>query len=334
MARTQRAPHPALPRRHLLALLAMVAGFGRAASAQEPYPTRAVRIIVPFPPGGPTDVIARILAEMLSSTWKQPVVVENRGGGGTIVGTVAVAQAAPDGYTFGIATNPFVFNPALRHNLPYDTLRDFTAVGMLMTTPIVLVAPVSFPPSNLAELLDYAKRSPAPLAYASPGPGGIGHMAGELLQREAQLTLEHIPYSGSAPALTDVIAGRVPLMFDLWNSVRPHVESGRLKVLGVAGSSRIEEAPQYATIAETFPAFASTAFPFNAVIMPAGVPKPLLDKISADVRAIVVSPQYADRLKPLGAVPAASTAAELEAFFRREIPRWQAFAREANITLD
>jgi tripartite-type tricarboxylate transporter receptor subunit TctC len=313
--------------------LVLAAGAGyRAAVAQQAFPARPVRLVVPFAAGGPTDVIARVLAEILGARWGQPVVVENRGGGGTIVGTAAVAQAAPDGHTLGIATNAFVVNPGLRRNLPYDTRRDFVAIGMLITTPMVLVASNEFPATTLANVVAQAAQAHQPLTYTSPGPGTVGQMAGALLQHEAAITLEHIPYSGSAPALTDVLAGRVPLMFDLWSSVRPHVEAGRLKLIAVCGEQRLPELPQVPTVAETYPGFSAVAF--QAVFAPAGVPVPLLEQLSADIRAVVSSPGFEERVMQLGVRPTPMSRMELEAFFEREMAKWRDVARAAHISLD
>jgi tripartite-type tricarboxylate transporter receptor subunit TctC len=305
----------------------------RGAQAQQAaFPTRPVRIIVPFAAGGPTDVIVRIIAEQLGERWKQPVVVENRGGGGTIVGTNALAQAQADGYTIGVATNSFVINPAVRQRLPYDTERAFTAVGMLVTSPFVLVASPGFAPRNLTELVAHAKEARSPLTYASPGPGTGGQMAGELLQQKAGIQMEHVPYNGSAPALTDVLGDRVPLMFDLWSSVRPHVEAGRLKLIATASDAKLPDSPTTPTIAETFPGFSVTAF--QAMVAPAGAPEAALRRISADLREIVASERFGVQVRPLGVEPAPSTIAELDAFLKGELAKWRDVARAASISLD
>ena len=321
------------PRRAaLLATPGLVLAAHGVRAQEAAFPTRPVRIIVPFAAGGPTDVIVRIIAEQLGDRWKQPVVVENRGGGGTIVGTNALAQAAPDGNTIGVATNSFVINPAVRQRLPYDTLRGFTAVGMMVTSPFVLVASPGFAPRNLAELVAHAKEAGSPLAYGSPGPGTGGQMAGELLQQRAGIRMEHVPYNGSAPALTDVLGDRVPLMFDLWSSVRPHVEAGRLKLVAVATDAKLADSPATPTIAETYPGFSVTAF--QAIVAPAGAPAAALRRISADLREIVASERFAAQVRPLGVEPAPSTIAELDAFLKGELAKWRDVARAASISLD
>ncbi|HEY2134820.1 MAG TPA: tripartite tricarboxylate transporter substrate-binding protein, partial [Xanthobacteraceae bacterium] len=270
-----------------LAAFAFVAAAVSCAAAQQAtdFPTSPVRILVPFAAGGPTDVVARILAELLQARWGgRSVVVENRPGAGTIVATTAIAKAPPDGYTVGIATNSFLINPAIGLKLPYDTGKDFQSITMLATQPVALVANAAFPASTLADVIAVAKNSAEPLNYTSPGPRGVGHLAGEMLQQRAGIKMQHINYNGSAPALTDVIAGRVPLMFDIWHSARRYVETGQLKLIASAGDPLpgAEKAP---TIAQTFPGFNVIAF--NAMIGPAGIPAPVLAKLSADIGAVV-----------------------------------------------
>ena len=193
---------------------------------QPTFPTRPVKLVVPFAAGGPTDVVARILAELLSARWSgQSVVIENRPGAGTIVATAAVAKAPADGYTMLIATNSLLINPAIGQKLPYDTFKDFAAVTMVATQPVALVANKSFPPNHDCRSWSRSRRTSAePLNYTSPGPRGVGHLAGEMLKQRAGIKMTHINYNGSAPALTDLIAGRVPIMFDIWHSAKRYVD--------------------------------------------------------------------------------------------------------------
>ncbi len=315
-------------RRALLASLALAPPL----HAQEAFPARPVRLLVPFAAGGPTDVIARVLAEQLGARWGQPVVVENKPGASTIIGTQAVAQAAGDGYVLGVATNGFTTNPAVRRNLPYDTLRDFTPLAGLIATPMVLVAHPSFPANDLPGLVTFLKARREPLPYTSPAAGGAGELAGELLKRETGTALEHISYNGSAPALNDVIAGRVPLMFDLWSSSRPHVEGGRLKLLAVADTHRMAEAPNYPTFQEGGLPVVSIAW--QGVIAPAGLPPALRDRIAGDIRAVVASAEFAARVRPLGVTPTPSAAAEFARFCADEITRWTELARSNNLRVE
>jgi tripartite-type tricarboxylate transporter receptor subunit TctC len=317
----------------LCAVAVCLAALTAPAAAQTEFPTSPVKIIVPFAAGGPTDVVTRILAEMLSQRWGgKAVVVENRPGAGTIVATEAIAKGAPDGTTIGMATNAFLINPAIEHSLPYDTEKDFAGISMVATQPVALVANKSFAPNTVAELVDYAKKSPAPLNYTSAGPRGVGDLAGKLLEQRAGITMQHINYNGSAPALTDVIAGRVPIMFDIWHSARRYVESGDLKLIAGASADKLPGAPQAATIGETYPGYAVTAF--QAVMGPVGIPPDILNKLSNDVRAVVTSKEFADRTSNLGIDSWGDSPQELDAWFRQEIARWRDLVKTANIKVE
>jgi tripartite-type tricarboxylate transporter receptor subunit TctC len=319
----------------IAAALLLAAGVTSVAAAQTAadFPSRPVRLLVPFAAGGPTDVVARILADLLSVRWGgQSVVIENRPGAGTIVATAALAKAPADGYTVLVATNSLLINPAIGQRLPYDTEKDFAPVSMVATQPVALVANKSFPANTIPELVDVASKSAQPLNFTSPGPRGVGHLAGEMLKQRAGIEMTHINYNGSAPALTDLIAGRVPLMFDIWHSAKRYVDSGELKLIAGAGGKRLGDAPQVATIAETYPGFDVIAF--NALVAPAGVPAPVLDKLSTDIRAVVNSTEFADRVRHLGISPAGNTPQELEAWMRREMLRWAEIAKAANIKAD
>src|SRR5918999_1768194 len=236
---------------------------------------------------------------MLSARWGgQSIVIENRPGAGTIVATAAVANAPKDGYTFLVATNSLLINPAIGQKLPYDTLRDLAAVTMIATQPVALVANKDFVPNTVPELVALAKKAPEPLHYTSPGPRGVGHFAGELLQQRAGIKMVHINYNGSAPALVDLIAARVPIMFDVWHSAKRYVDSGQIKIIAGASAERLADAPQAPAIAETYPGFAVIAV--NALFAPSGIPAPVLAKASTDVRAIVESDEFRGKTKHLG----------------------------------
>jgi tripartite-type tricarboxylate transporter receptor subunit TctC len=275
-------------------------------------------------------VVTRILAELLTARWGgKTVLVENRPGAGTILMTQAVAKATPDGLTLGMATNSLLINPAIGMKLPYDTFREIVGVSMVATQPVALVASKAFPANTLAEVVALAKQASEPINYTSPGPRGVGHLAGELLQQKAGIRMTHINYNGSAPALTDVIAGRVPLMFDIWHSSRRYVEAGELKVIAGAGPDPLPGAENLPVIGKTYPGFSVVAF--NAVIAPAGTPAAILDRLSADISAIVTSPVFAERTKALGINAWGATPKELDAWFARETEKWAEIAKAANL---
>jgi tripartite-type tricarboxylate transporter receptor subunit TctC len=319
--------------RMLLVLLFSAATSAAVAQTAADFPSRPVKLVVPFAAGGPTDVVARILADLLSARWKgQSVVIENRPGAGTIVATAAVAKSPPDGHTMLVSTNSLLINPAIGQKLPYDTEEEFAPVSMVATQPVALVANASFPANTIPEVVALAKKSAEPLNYTSPGPRGVGHLAGEMLKQRAGINMTHINYNGSAPALTDVIAGRVPLMFDIWHSAKRYVGAGGLKLIAGAGKERLTDAPQVPTIHETYPGFDAIAF--NAMVAPAGVPPAVLDKLSADIRAVVNSPEFAEKTKNLGIFPLGNTPKELDAWMREQIARWKEIAAAANIKAD
>ena len=319
--------------RTFAAALALALAASGAAAQPAELPAGSIKLLVPFAAGGPTDVVARILAELLSAQWGgKSVLVENRPGAGTIVATAAVAKAPPDGHTVLIGTNSLLINPAIEAKLPYDTFKDLAGVSMIATQPVALVANAAFPANTLAELIEVAKKSPEPLNYTSSGPRGVGHLAGELLQSMAGIRMQHIAYTGSGPAMTDLLAGRVPIMFDIWHSAKQHVEDGKLKVLGVGSSDRLKDAPQYPSIGETLPGFDAASF--QSLIAPAGVPAPILNKIAADVAVIVASPEFAARTKPFGVDPQSSTPDQLDNFLRSEIAKWSDIAAKANLKVD
>ena len=295
------------------------------------YPSGPVKILVPFAAGGPTDVVARILADHLAARWGgKPVVIENRPGAGTILATAAVAKAPPDGLTLGVSTNSYIINPAINHNLSYDTLKDFSNVSMVVTQPVALVAPPSRSPAARSRTSSRRRRS-RPTNYTSPGPRGVGDLAGQMLkqQRRHCQNFTHINYNGSAPALTDVIAGRVPLMFDIWHSARRYVETGELKLIAGASAERLPGAANVPTIAESYPGVEVIAF--NAIVAPGGTPGPIVEKLSADIRAIVTSATFVEKVRPFGVTPQAMTPREIDAWMLREIDRWKEVAKASNI---
>jgi tripartite-type tricarboxylate transporter receptor subunit TctC len=321
------------PARIAVAGLAVVLAGGGLAQEPANYPSGPVKMIVPFAPGGPTDVVARLLAEPLSARWGgKPILIENRPGAGTLIGSNAIAKSPPDGYTLGMIVNSFMTNAATAKNPPFDANKDFSAIAVVSTQPMALVAAKSFPPRTIAELVEYGKQSPAPLNYTSPGPRGTGHFAGELLKLRAGIRMQHVNYNGSAPALTDLIAGRVQLMFDVWHSARPHVEAGELKLMAPIGAHRLKDAPNVPTLAETYPGFDVSAM--IAVVGPAGIPRPLVERIAGDIRAAVASTDFGEKTEHLGLERASMTPDELDGWIKKEIVRWREVAAAANMQME
>jgi tripartite-type tricarboxylate transporter receptor subunit TctC len=314
----------------VLAVLAFAATPAQADPATD-YPYGPVKILVPFAAGGPTDVVARILGDLLSTRWGgRTVVIENRPGAGTIVATAAVAKSAPDGLTLLMATNSLLINPAISHSLPYDTAKDFAPVSMIAVQPVALVANKYFQVNSVADVVAAAKKQP--INYTSPGPRGVGDLAGQMLRQRAGIPIQnltHINYNGSAPALTDVIAGRVPLMFDIWHSARRYVETGELKLIASASPDRLPGALTVPTIAETYPGVDVIAF--NAIVAPGATPDPIVEKLSADVRAIVASDAFLERVKNLGIDAYGNTPSDLRAWMMKEMARWKEVAQASNI---
>lgn len=297
--------------------------------AQQKFPAGPVKIVAPYVPGGAVDIVARPLADLLSQKWGSPVVVENRAGGATVVGTSLVATAPADGHTLLLTATPFLVNPTLLPSLPYDTLRDFAGISMVVEQPLALVANPSVPANTLKELVAYARTSDQPLAYGSSGIGGISHLFGELFARTAGIKLLHVPYRGSGGAAIDVLAGNIPLLFDSGYSAKVHVDVGKLKVLAVSSLQRLPELPNIPTFAEDYPGFEASST--QMLLAPAATPRPVIERISADVQSVVASPAYAARVKQAALNPHGSTPQELDAYIRSEITKWEKVIREANI---
>jgi len=285
------------------ALLGCVAGPAWAQS--EAWPTRPVTLVVPFAPGGPTDTVARLLAERLQVQWKQTVVLDYKPGGGTMVGTQAVAR---------------------------DTLKDLAPVALIGQAHFGLFAHPSLEAKNMSELVAYAQRNPGKLSYATPGIGTGTHLAGELMQSLASIQMVHVPYRGSAPAQQDVIAGRVPLLFDVQFSAMPFVREGRLKLLALASPKRSQQTPEVPTMDETLPGF--SAMSLIGVIAPRTTPRALVDRIAADVATAVRSPEMGARMAQLGMEPVGSTSQEYETIVRTEIAKWTQVVKSAGIKLE
>ncbi len=321
------------PRRSVLvALAALLAAAMGSAQAQEAWPARPVKLVVPFTPGGPTDTVARLVAQQLETIWKQPVVMDYKPGAGTVLGTTAVAKAPADGYTLGMAITGLTINHSLQPNLPYDTKKDLVGVSQVAQAHFGLFAHPSQPFNTMPELIAYAKRNPEALSFATPGNGTGTHLAGEMLAHMAGIKMVHVPYKGSAPAQQDVIGGRVPLLFDVLFSSMPFVRDNRLKVVALSSPKRAAGNPEIPLVADAVPGF--SAMSFIGVIAPAGVPKDLLRRIGADIGTAVKSPELTERMTQLGMEPVGSSPDEYDAVIRSEIDKWSRVVKAAKIKFD
>jgi len=321
-----------VPRRSLLGacLLPLAAP---ALRAQPAWPDRPVRIIVPFPPGQSTDIVARLVAEELSRRWPQRVVVENRAGGAGVPAMEVAARAPADGTTLVAGSiGPMAVNVAVIPRLSYDPERDFTPITNLSLVPLCIVAHPSFPASDPAGFLAAARGAATPLVMATAGPASGAHMAAELLAHRLGLSITMVHYRGSAPAITDLLAGTVPLMTDSLASALPNVRAGRLKFIGVSTRARISWVPDVPSFAETI-APNHEAVGWNGLAGPAGLPPEIVLRINADVTAALREPVLVARLEELGMIADPQTPQQFAAFIRSEIARWREVARIANVTL-
>ena len=313
-----------------LALAAMLAPLPQAAA--QDYPSRPVKIIVPFPAGGTADVMPRVIGEWLSRKWGQPVVVENRTGAAGNIGAEAVAKAEPDGYTLLSAPPPpLVINQNLYPKLGFDP-SEFVPIVIMGRVPNALVVNPKLPLNSVAEVIAYAKANPGKLTSATQGNGTTSHLTSELFQMMADLKFQHVPYRGSAPALTDLVAGSVDLMFDNLGVSLPLVKGGQLKLLGVATPKRMASLPDVPTIAETLPGFESAAW--FAIVAPPKTPQAVVDKINADVNEALRQSDIVQRLTQLSAEPIGGTPQATAAYMREEIERWHKVIKAANVKLD
>jgi tripartite-type tricarboxylate transporter receptor subunit TctC len=311
-------------------MLAAAAAFATAAIAQT-YPTQSVRFIVPFPPGGTTDILARVFAQKMSEAWGQSVVVENRSGAGGLIGSELVARSAPDGYTILLGTiGTHGVSLSLYSKISYHPEKDFAPVTLLATLPNILAINPLVPAKNVNELIAYAKANPGNIAYASAGNGTASHLAGEMFRKAAGIDIAHIPYRGSSPALTDLMAGRVALTFDYMPSALPYVKSGKLRGLAVTGTARTKATPELPTMIE------EGLSDFNivtwyAVFAPRGTPAEVVARIRDTIAKVASAPDLIKRMDDLAVDLVAGTPEELAQYQRAEIDRWAKFIKEANI---
>jgi hypothetical protein len=298
------------------------------------YPIKPIRLIVPFPPGGPTDIVARPLALLLGESLKEQVVIENKGGAGGSIGADIVAKSAPDGYTLLMGTvGTNAINGSLYKQLPYDMTKDFTPIALVASAPVLIVVNSNDKIKTLAELVSEAKSKPDTIAFGTAGNGAPGHLTGALFESTAQIKLKHIPYKGSAPAVTDLIGGQIPLVFDPIQSVLPHITSGKLRALAITSKTRSPLLPNVPTVAELgYPQFESTAW--WALFGPAKLPEGITKKLRSDTEKVAKSAAFKERLGNLGVQPNTDFKESLANFQTSEIAKWARVVRDSGATVD
>jgi tripartite-type tricarboxylate transporter receptor subunit TctC len=308
--------------RLVLALCALLFAFHPRTAGSETFPSRSVRLIVPNPPGGSNDAAAREVAQALSEIWQQPVVVENRAGAGGNIGVQAAAKAAPDGYTYLLSSpGPITINPSLYKKLPFDPEKDFVPIALVATVPIVLMVSTKTPAKSVGELIRLAKEEDGRMNFASSGIGSTHHLAAELFKKMTNVNLKHVPYRGAAPAMNDLIAGHVPILFDNLSTVIPQVQAGNVRALAVATVKRLESLPDVPTFAEAgVPGFEASSW--FGMLAPAGTPPDIVNKVVADVRKALSRPDVQKSFETTGAQPGAVFGQDFGKFLKNETENW------------
>ena len=315
-----------------VAMAAGILGLMPQANAQS-FPSRPIKLVVPFPPGGSTDVIARMMAQKLAEALKINVVVENKAGVGSILGTDAVAKAAPDGHTLVVSANPAIApGPLMRSNMPYDAFRDFTHLALLGTFPNGFVVRADHPAKSMAEFVAMARARPGVLNYASAGLGSSGFLTGELLKQAAGIDMVHVPYKGSGPAITDLIGGQLDGMFESLVTATNYVRGGKLRLLSVSGEVRNKNFPDVPTLTELVPGVVGGAW--FGISAPAKLPGPIANRLQTEIQAIVNSPEMLSRLSEMGMSPMPLAGQDFVAFLQAENRRWGPLIRAGKISVD
>ena len=320
--------------RVLCAVLAVIAASPPPAACAEAYPVKPIHLVVPFPPGGSLDVVARAIGQKLTEAWGQPVIIDNRPGAGGNIGADFVAKSAPDGYTIlEGALSTHAVNVSLYGKLPYDPIKDFAPITLVAVTPNVLVVNPSLPVNSVAQLIAYAKANPDKLSFGSGSNGSAGHLAGELFKREAGVDMLHVPYKGGAPALQALLAGDTQLMFDNLANSTPQLKAGKLKALAVTTAKRSALAPELPTLAETgLPGF--DIYTWWGFLAPAGTPKEIVAKWNAEVTRILSTPEMRAFFAQQGAEPSPTTPEQFSALIRSEIPKYAKIVKESGAKID
>jgi len=304
----------------------------KAGHAADDYPNRPIRIVVPYPPGGGTDIVGRILADKLQTSLRQSIVIDNRGGAGGVVGTGFAAKAEPDGYTLLLVPTSHVINPSIHAHLSYDTVKDFAPISTVASATILMAVNPRVPAHSVRELVEAAKAQPQSMAsYGSAGVGTVFHLTGQLFNQLSGLSLQHIPYRGGGPTVTALLSGEVPIAFETMLSLGPHVHAGSLRALAVTSAQRSSAMPEVPTAAEAgFPQL--VADNVYALFAPAGTPDPVLARLHDATVAALSLPDVRAKLREQGAEVVGNSSAELAAYVTAEIPKWAALARQAGVT--
>jgi tripartite-type tricarboxylate transporter receptor subunit TctC len=318
----------------LLCLVLALLGLATTSVQAQNYPNKPIRLIVPFPPGGGNDVIARLIAQKLSDRFGQQVVVDNKAGANGIVGLQALMQSPADGYTLAVAAaGPMAVNPSLYDKLPYDPTKDFSPITNLVNYPLLLVVHPSVPVKTTLDLVNLAKAKPQQLFFASPGSGNSGHLAGELFNTMAHVQTVHVPYKGQGPALSDLLTGQVQMLYSSIPSVLPQVRSGQLNALAVGSAKRLPSLPDIPTIAESgVPGY--EAYSWVGIVAPAKTPKAIVTRLNQEIVDILKQKDVAEKLNQQGALPVGDTPEQFAAYIKTEIDKWGAVVRAANIKAD
>ena len=314
----------------VLCALTLSSGLAVAQSAADKYPDKPIRIIVPFPPGGSTDTLGRAIAQKLQEKWGQPVLVENRPGASTLIGSTMVAKAAPDGYTLIVSVSSHTTNPAMQASMPFDTLKDFTAVSMLARAPVLAVAHPNYPANNIKELVALGKAGKIKLDYGSAGAGTMTHLTAELIKKQTAIDMTHIMYKGGTPAMMDVMSGHLAMTFATLGQVQPQLKAGTLKALGISSEQRYASVPNIPTFKEQGLDVVTTEW--FGLLAPAGTPPGVLAKLNAEVKQIMANPELGDRLASIEL--ASSSAAFLNDFIKAEVTRWDPVIKELKIKMN
>jgi tripartite-type tricarboxylate transporter receptor subunit TctC len=305
-----------------------------ATHAQSNYPTKPIRFIVPFPPGGGTDILARLIGNKLTETLGWQIVIDNRGGAGGNIGLQAAAQAAPDGHTMVMGqTSNLAINPALYSKLPYDPVRDFVPVSLVSASPIALVVSPKSPYKTIAEFVSAAKAKPGQLTFGSPGSGTVAHLTGELFQRTAGIKYVHVPYKGAAQALPDLIGGRIDLYSGSLETAMPHMKAGTIRALAVTSPQRVSAAPDVPTVAEAgYKGFQATTW--FGILVAKGTPEAIVNKLTAEITKVLQLPDMKERMAATGGLPVKTGPKEFAALLNSEIPRWSRIVKESGARVD